>query len=248
MKRNERRLLEEKIRYIAMENIELDPEREQQMLEQAKATLMRQGVEPAEKLPARHGMGRRVLIVSAAAVLVMVLSFGFTVLMPESVSHARGFVRTAAIWVNNTLHLGYEFDELNEKPVRPDEQDITYSTLEQAAQNVPYLLMYLDAPDLALRSVSFQDNAIFSKAIISYGNEHESCRIELTPIGEDTITDLDDGFQEFIPWQYGKFAFWEVDSTKYALTFYSNLEIYIISSDIHYDDFYVICQTLKPFN
>lgn len=248
MKRNERRLLEEKIRYIAMENIELDPEREQQMLEQAKATLMRQGAEQAEKRPAGHGMGRRVLIVSAAAVLVMVLSFGFTVLTPESVSHARGFMRTAAIWVNNTLHLGYEFDEPIATPALSGEEDAVYATLEEAAANIPYPLVYFDDPSVTLQSVAAQLTSSFSKIVVYYENESGDCTIEITPISENLITNVTDDNQILIPWQCGEMISWEIDPIKCAITYYSNMEIDIITSDIPYDDFVALCKTLKVFN
>lgn len=248
MKRNERRLLEEKIRYIAMENIELDPEREQQMLEQAKATLMRQGAEQAEKRPAGHGMGRRVLIVSAAAVLVMVLSFGFTVLMPESVSHARGFMRTAAIWVNNTLHLGYEFEEPMENPAQQSLHDAIYGSLEEAAANIPYPLVYLDAPNFTLQSVTVQKTALLNEIVITYQDQAQSFVIKLEPAADSALVGFGSNAYTAIPWQCGELECWESNSTNYALTYYSNMEINIQCINTPYDDFVTLCKALKTFN
>lgn len=248
MKRSERRLLEEKLRYVAMEEIELDPERAQQMIEQAKANLMRQGAETEPRKASGHRMGRRVLIVSAAAVLIVVLSFGFAVLTPESVSHARGFMRSAAIWVNNTLKLGYVFEEPMERPDLFTGEDATYATLEEAAANIPYPLVYLDDPSLTLRSVSVQQTDSLSKIIISYGDDFETRRIELTPISEDLATHFSDESQTLIPWQGGEMMSWEIDSLKCAITYYTNVEIGIVWSDISYDDFLMLCQTLKVLN
>ena len=249
MKRSERRLLEEKLRYVAMEDIELDPERERQILENAKAKSMRQGPEMAtHKTSGGQRMGRRVLIVSAAAVLIMALSFGFAVLMPESVSHARGFVRTAAIWVNDTLHLGYAFEEPTLTPAPYDGGDATYATLEEAAANIPYPLFYLDDPSLTLRSVSIQRTAIGFIVSISYGDESEYCRIELTPVNEENVTDLLESSQLLIPWQYGELASWEGSSVQNAITYYSDFEVIVRGFNISDDDFLALCHTLRVFN
>ena len=249
MKRNERRLLEEKLRYVAMEDIELDPEREQQMFEQAKAKFMQQSAEmDTSKSFDRHKIGRRVLLVSAAAVLIMVLSFGYAVFAPESVSHAKGFLRSAAIWVNNMLDLGYKIEEPTATIAPHDGEDATYATLEEAAANIPYPLVYLDDPNLMLRSVTITHTGTFVKISISYGKESEYCRIELFPIPEDVVTDLDEDSQMLIPWQCGKLALWETATSQNALTYYSNIEIYIKAPTVPYDDFLALCQTLKVFN
>ena len=249
MKRSERRLLEEKLRYVAMEDIELDPERERQMLEEAKMKFMQQRTETdTAQTSGRHKVGCRVLIVSAAAVLLLALSFGFSVLMPESVSHAKGFVRIAAIWVNDTLHLGYEFDEPTVTPVPYDGEDVTYTTLEEAAANIPYPLVYLDDPSLTLRSVAVEQTEISSRVVISYGNESEYCRISLIPVAGAALSTFGDVSQAHIPWQCGELVCWEIDSAKYALTYYSNMEITVIGPDIAYEDFLALCQLLKPIN
>ena len=249
MKKNERRLLEEKLRYVAMEDIELDPERERQMLEEAKAKYMRQGPEAdARKSSGGQRIGRRVLIVSAAAVLIVILSFGWAVLMPESVSHANGFIRKAVIWINDTLHLGYESEESTATPIPYDGEDATFASLEEAAAKLPYPLVYLDHPGLTLRSVTISRTGTFGKITIFYGEESEYCKIELVPVSEDIVTSLDEVSQALIPWQCGKLALWETTTFQNALTYYANMEIYIKASNVSYDDFLAICQTLKVFN
>ena len=249
MKKSERRLLEEKLRYAVMEDIEPDPERERQVFEQISLQVA-QGENTADhrKSAGGHQIGRRVLIVSAAAMLFVVLSFGFTVFMPESVSHAKVFVRSAAIWINNTFHLGYEFEEPVGNHVQFDGQDATYYTLEEAAKNIPYPLVYFDDSSLTLRSISIQRTAIVAKTVLSFENESNFCKIILTPITGDIVTSLESDFQTLVPWQHGEFAFWEANSIKYAITYYLNLEIYIEGTEISNDDFLMLCQTVKVFN
>ena len=250
MKRSDRRLLEEKLRYVAMEDIELDPERERQMLEAARAKFMQQSAEKdADQTSGRHKMGRRVLIVSAAAVLLLVLSFGFTVLMPESVSQAKGFVRTAAIWVNDTLHLGYEFEEPTATPVSlSNGEDITYATIEEAAANIPYPLVYLDDPLFKLQSVIVQNTSPYLVIKIIYQRESQECVIALSPASYDTITYLDGTTHTDTLWQGGELECWKGSSSNYALTYYAGMEITIKCKDIPYSDFLSLCQTLKVFN
>lgn len=245
MKRSERRLLEEKLRYVAMEDIELDPEREQQMLEQVKAQFLRQDTEKTMKRSGGHGIGRRVLVVSAAAVLFIVLSFGFTVLMPESVSHARGFMRTAAIWVNNTLHLGYEFEEPMENSGKLTLPDAVYNSFEEAAASIPYPLVYLDNSSLEFQSVAVQNTSGFSEIVIAYQKGSQECYIRLNHAADKTLTGSNSNAYTIVPWQHGELGCWEGALANFALTYYSGMEITIRGINISYDDFLTLCQALK---
>lgn len=250
MKMRDRRLLEEKLRYVAMEDIQPDPEREQQMLEEIKANFLRQSAacDRAPKRSRRHEIGRRVLVVSAAAMLLVVMSYGIAVLMPESVSHARGFVRTAAIWVNNTLHLGYEFEEPLNNHIHQNSQEGIYDTLEEAAMNIPYPLLYLDNSNFELQSISIQLVATFNEICISYQNGPQEYYMTLTPAAENTLTSLNSNTRTITSWQEGKLECWESDSLNYALTYYAGMEIDIRGLNISFNDFLDLCQTLKPFN
>lgn len=248
MKRSERRLLEEKLRYVAMEDIELDPQREQQMLDAVKADFLRQSAEADMKRSRGHGIGRRVLIASAAAVLLIVLSFGYTVLMPESVTHAKGFMRTAAIWVNNTFHLGYEFEEPMENNANSYEQEAVYSTLEEAAANIPYPLVCLTAPNFEIQSIIARNIDRFIQITLIYSHSSQNYSITLSPSSDDISTMLLSDAASSVPWSSGELVVWESDSKFYAITFYSGMEISIIGTDILYNDFLKLCQSLEPVN
>ena len=247
MKRSERRLLEEKMRYVVMEDITFDMERDQQTLEKLKPQIMQQHGETDAKPARRHGIGRRVLIVSAAAVFLVVMSFGIAVLMPESVSHARGFVRTAAIWVNNTLHLGYEFEEPVEK-AEPSEDKTAYRSFEEAVDDIPYPLVYFDTPDFELQSIDLLHESPFEQIVILYQKESQKCLIRLDHVADSTFTDLDSNTYTLIPWQCGELYCWEGPLTHYAITYYAGMEITISTSNVAYDDFVTLCHTLKSIN
>lgn len=247
MKGNERRLLEEKLRYAVMEEeVELDPNLRLQMLERAKAALM-QPSEPSSVQPSRrHGIGRRVLVVSAAAVLIMVLSFGFAVLTPGSVSHARGFVRTAAIWVNNTFHLGYEFeDPVYESSQHAVREDI-YHSFDEAASNTTCPIVYFDDPTVELQSIAILNAGAYPSITIDCQKDSALLSISLNHALENTLTGLKRS--TLIPWQHGELECWETDLGNHALTYYSGMEISIYGIDIVYDDFLALCQKLKSFN
>lgn len=248
MKRSERRLLEEKLRYVAMEDIEYDPEREQQMLKQVRAEFLQQNADPDTKRAKGHGIGRRVILVPAAALLMIVLSFAFTVLTPESVSHARGFVRSAAIWVNRTLKLGFDFEEPVENPSLQESPQTTYSTLHEAAANIPYPLVYFDDSDFALQSVFMQDDPLFSDVVITYRNGSQTCYIKINPAVENTLTSMDANMNTILSWEGGEIVCWEGDPESHAFAYYSGMEIDIRGFDITYDRFLALCQTLRAFN
>lgn len=249
MKRSERRLLEEKLRYVAMEDIELDPQRDQEILEQVKAKFEQRQLQETKESPSRGTkIGRRVIMVAATVVVLLVVPFVYTVLMPESVSHARGFVRSAAIWVNNTLHLGYDFEEPVEKPSQHAEGDVIYSSLEEAAENIPYPLVYLDDPRVELRAIMLRHGLIHNRVIISYSIDDQPFNISLLPIGENTTTDMAGQSIANATWQCGELFCWNSDPSVNAITYYSGMEINIQAENISQDIFLDLCRNLKPVN
>ena len=249
MRRSERRLLEEKLRYVAMEDVEFDPEREQQMLEQVKADFLQQKISDTDtKRSKRHGIGRRVLLVPAAAVLILVLSFAFTVLTPGSVSHAKGFVRTAAIWLNNVLHLELEFEEPTEQEAYTEGQDAIYSSLEEAAADIAFPLLYFDDPNVTLQSIAVQKTNTTNQIHISYIYGDSIGRIILTTNAETSFTNLTDKSQTIIPWQEGELYCWNDTYANYAFTYHAGQEVFISMPDLPFDQFLILCQTIKSLS
>ena len=185
MKRNDRKALEDQIRHMDDAPYNPSPEHieeiKQRAFQQYMARQFQQTEVPEGQTTKRKGILRRVVIIAAAAVCLMVLSFLYSVLAPVTVSSANNVVRRAVIWINDQLHLGITFPE----PIDTDPQkaEITgytvFSTLEEAAQRVDLPVVYLkDSGDLTLSSIS-ANSVLHSKASLSliYKNDADNIMI-----------------------------------------------------------------------
>lgn len=248
MKRSERRELEKELRLLAMEETKLDPERDAQIIARAKEQYEQTRKEETKEPVRGNRIGRRVLIVSATAMALMVLSFAYTVLMPDSVSSAKNFVHRATIWVSNALHLGIEVEVPPEGPTQGSTEDAVYYSLEEAAANLPYPLVYLDHPDVELQSVMVLAAYQYPEAALSYRYESADINIYIAFIGEDYYTKLNTPDGKIIPWKEGELACWNLDVGEHAFTYYAGLEISIdTKDDLSFDTFTDLCRYLTPF-
>lgn len=182
MKRNDRKALEDQIRYMDDAPYNPSPEHieeiKQRAFQQYMARQFQQTEVPEGQTTTRKGILRRVVIIAAAAVCLMVVSFLYSALAPVTVSSANNVVRRAVIWINDQLHLGITFPEpLN---IDPDKAEITsyttFSTLEEAKQRVNLPIIYLmDSGDLKLSDISA--NIILDEKVmlfITYSNSTDN--------------------------------------------------------------------------
>lgn len=185
MKRNDRKALEDQIRHMDDAPYNPSPEHIEEIKQRAFQQYMARQSQQTEategQTTKRKGILRRVVIIAAAAVCLMVVSFLYSALAPVTVSSANNVVRRAVIWINDQLHLGITFPE----PVDSDlgKTDITgytvFSTLEEAAQHVGLPIFYLkDSGDLALSNI-FMNVALEEKIILSltYTNNEDNLTI-----------------------------------------------------------------------
>ena len=250
MKRNERCKLEEELRLMAMDETELDPERDAQITEWVKEQYKLAAEEKAKEPVRENRIGRRVLIVSATAVFLMILSFAYTVFTPDAVSHAKGFVHRASIWINDVLHLGYEVEVPPEEYQQGDTIDAVYYSLEEAAASgLPHPLVYLQHPDAEFQSISVQYLYQHPITTISYRYKSVSFEIVLATIGEEYYTRMKDLDDQQILWEAGTFIYWDLSEFRRAVTYYADTEISInISNELSFNTFVEICQSLLLFN
>lgn len=91
---------------------------------------------------------RGAMAVCVLALALVVIPVVYTALMPVTVGNAHDFVYTAGLWLNDTLHLGLEF----EKPMLDNEaleavkeaKSVQYDTVEEAAAVLGYPIYALD--------------------------------------------------------------------------------------------------------
>ncbi len=181
MKRNDRKALEDQIRH--MDDVPYNPSPEhieeikQRAFQQYMARQFQQTEVPEGQTTKRKGILRRVVIIAAAAVCLMVVSFLYSALAPVTVSSANNVVRRAVIWINNQLHLGITFPEPVDDSSKKEITSYTvFSTLEEAAQSTDLPVVYLkDSGDLTLSNISA--NTILDEKVmlsITYCNNEDN--------------------------------------------------------------------------
>lgn len=246
MKRNERRLLEEQISSVTMQHITLSEERANALRARAKEQFDRlEDAQPQKE----HPKSRRVILVIAAAMSILVCSFVFAVVMPQPVSSANGFLRRAAIWVNDTFHLGYVF----ETPVDDVDllalQNTSFSTLEEVAAFISRPLVALQSPELTLESITIDtfSTTNFFDIFATYRCDTATLVLWISPTGDDSVARLKDGSETIVSWQEGELLCWYNETFGRAVTNYHGMQINI-TGDCSYDDFVKLCTTLAPIN
>lgn len=180
MKRNDRKALEDQIRHMDDAPYNPSPEHieeiKQRAFQQYMARQFQQTETPEGQTTKRKGILRRVVIIAAAAVCLMVVSFLYSALAPVTISSANNVVRRAVIWINDQLHLGITFPEPVDDSSKKEITSYTvFSTLEEAAQNTDLPLVYLkDSGNLTLSNISA--NVILNEKImlsLTYSNNKE---------------------------------------------------------------------------
>lgn len=180
MKRNDRKALEDQIRHMDDAPYNPSPEHieeiKQRAFQQYMARQSQQTETPEGQTTKRKGILRRVVIIAAAAVCLMVVSFLYSALAPVTVSSANNVVRRAVIWINDQLHLGITFPEPVDDSSKKEITSYTvFSTLEEAAQSTDLPLVYLkDSGNLTLSNISA--NVILNEKImlsLTYSNNKE---------------------------------------------------------------------------
>ena len=136
----------------------------------------------------KSGFLRRVVAVFAIAVGLMVLSMVYTVLAPVTVGNANSFVRRAAIWINDQLHLGISF------PV-PEEEDSqmepmtsqAFASLQEAADELDMpIAVFDDASELVFTGIEVLTTLDNSKYLfIRYSIDEKPITIEIEPVNND---------------------------------------------------------------
>ena len=164
MKRSLRKKLEARIQSSMNAMDAYDEERMQQVRERA---FQEYGRQEATRSPAREETRRRkikslcrgAMAVCVLALALIVIPLLYTALMPVTVGNAHNFVYTVGIWLNDALHLGFEF----EKPVLDNEaldavkeaESVQFATVEEAAEVLGYPIYALgeELADCSLESI-----------------------------------------------------------------------------------------------
>ena len=251
MNKKEQRALENRIRDVMEEPAELTSDEIAKIRE--RAYLAYQQKIENEKQPAREkrkksGLLRRAVAVVAIAIGLIVVSVVYSVLAPVSVSNANNFIRRAAIWVNDQLHLGISF------PIPTDSQsDIntslssTFSTIEEAKKVTSFPIVFVPVnDDLILNGIdAVMDSEIVHSITIRYICSEGDFNILIEPLGDENTVDYTTNSSTIITSSIGNIIVLDTENNvNRAFTIYDGYLVEFFSS-VSKQEFFKYCQVLS---
>lgn len=253
MKRNDRKALEDQIRH--MDDVPYNPSPEhieeikQRAFQQYMARQFQQTEVPEGQTTKRKGILRRVVIIAAAAVCLMVVSFLYSALAPVTVSSANNVVRRAVIWINDQLHLGITFPEPVDDGSKKEITSYTvFSTLEEAAQSTDLPIIYLkNNSDIELQSISINPilNGKVSLSIL-YRDNDQKILIAIYPNENSSAASFSAANYRTISSDVGDVFACESEDGANAYLFYDDYSIRINTS-LDLSTFCTVLQSLALF-
>ena len=256
MKRNDRKALEDQIRHMDDAPYNPSPEHieeiKQRAFQQYMARQSQQTEAPEGQTTKRKGILRRVVIIAAAAVCLMVVSFLYSALAPVTVSSANNVVRRAVIWINDQLHLGITFPEPPNNGL--EKTDITghtvFSTLEEAAQHIRLPIVYLrDSADLTLSSISVKV-ILDEMTVMSTVYSNNSDNITIFTYAHESTNALSSAFASnycTVSSDVGDIFVYDAEDGAHAYLFYDDFSIRI-STSLDKETFISLLHSLTLFN
>ena len=254
MKRNDRKALEDQIRHMDDAPYNPSPEHieeiKQRAFQQYMARQSQQTEAPEGQTTKRKGILRRVVIIAAAAVCLMVVSFLYSALAPVTVSSANNVVRRAVIWINDQLHLGITFPEpVDDSSKKEITEYTTFSTLEEAAQRVNLPVIYLtNSNDLKLQKIS-ANVGLYGRITLSiiYSNENDEFSILVYSRKSSNTISFSSANYRTVPSDVGDAFACESEDGAYAFLFYDDYSIRINTS-LDLSTFCSLLQNLALFS
>ena len=254
MKRNDRKALEDQIRHMDDAPYNPSPEHIEEIKQRAFQQYMARQSQQTEategQTTKRKGILRRVVIIAAAAVCLMVVSFLYSALAPVTVSSANNVVRRAVIWINDQLHLGITFPEPVDDSSKKEITSYTvFSTLEEAAQNTDLPIIYLkNNSDIELQSISINPilNGKVSLSIL-YRDNDQKILIAIYPNENSSAASFSAANYRTISSDVGDVFACESEDGANAYLFYDDYSI-MINSSLDIAAFCLILQHLAVFS
>lgn len=254
LKRNEYRLIEERIKALNDDKYHLTQEHIDEVLARAHDELLRREKARIARQEARKRRLRRVVVGSAAIVSVLVVSFVYSALAPVTVSSANNFVRRASIWINDKLRLGVTFTEpVDDEAKKVLNANTEFSSLEEAAKNLNAPIVYFeDAGTLKFDKVSATGISSFTAnppILIKYKNDSDYITLDCYPMGESDTLALGNTTDDYVPLEtkLGTVYFAELENAIHGIMTYQNYMI-TIKTTLGKDTALPIIQTLNALN
>ena len=253
MNRKQQRILESRIREVMDEPVKLTEDEIEAIRERARRAYqesMNQERQTQRSKQKKSGVLRRVVAVFAIAVGLIVTPVLYTALAPVTIGNADSFIRRAAIWVNDQLHLGIEFPKPKDEPEQVViKEPKSFSSFEEAHKelNIPLVCVTgMDELILNRINVNPQEESFF--ITIQYKLDNEMVNLFMEPAwtygtGSDKINILTEK-SSIMETTLGTIYIWENEAGKHAFTHTNDYQVEV-SSTVSMDYFLKICQSIS---
>lgn len=252
MNRKQQRILESRIREVMDEPVKLTEDEIEAIRERARRAYQESMNQERQAQRSKHkksGVLRRVVAVFAIAVGLIVTPVLYTALAPVTIGNADSFIRRAAIWINDQLHLNIEFPKPKDEnePVILTEPK-SYSSFEAAHKELGIPLVCIAGMDeLILDEISFFPQEESFLITIQYRFEDKIVNLYMEPtLTSDTNTYTVNTLAEkplTIETALGTVYAWETETRKHAFAFIDRYRVEL-SSTVSMEYFSKICQSL----
>jgi len=252
MNKKQQRELENKIREAIEEPAELTEDEIADIRNRAYRAYQKKMDDkkrPSKSGLMKSGLLRRVVAVFAIAIGLIVMSVVYSVIAPVTSSSANSFVRRAAIWVNDQLHLGISFPVPEEESNASSTESEFYSSLIEASKDLNMPIVYFQNVDeleyKGLETISAVDESYVT--FLHYGSEHGVIDISIECFREDEILDITPHDSSVLSSPIGDVYVWHAEGVYRAITFYNNyiIEIY---GNVSEESFLKACNSLSLVN
>lgn len=248
MRKSELRRMEAKLRAL---ETELDDAQMDEITDRAHEEYLRRCVVRDTRRNSRwKRYCRRVMVVAAATIALMVCSFAYTVMTPVTVSTANNAVRRAAIWVNDALQLGVEFPMPVDDGSRTKKLDsMVYNSLESAYEVLGINFLKIEE----LRGLHFDKLEVIEMGEemyefqIQYSNLDEILYITMSTLSDENTIDVVTQDSIIVSSLIGDVTIWKSGDDLRALTVLDGYLIQI-QSNLSMDDFIELCKSISSFS
>lgn len=256
MNRKQQRILESRIREVMDEPVKLTEDEIEAIRERARRAYQESMNQERQAQQSKHkksGVLRRVVAVFAIAVGLIVTPVLYTALVPVTIGNADSFIRRAAIWINDQLHLNIEFPKPKDEDKHPFLTETkTFSSFEAARKelNIP-MVCVTGMDELILDEITVfpqEESPIIS---IQYKTNDGFVNIFMDPSStSDAVTDSINILTEtssVLETPLGIVYIWETETSMHAFTYINNYHVEL-SSNVSAELFKKLCQSLNLIN
>lgn len=249
MNRKQQRILESMIREVMDEPVKLTEDEIEAIRERARRAYQESMNQERQAQQSRHkksGVLRRVVAVFAIAVGLIVTPVLYTALAPVTIGNADSFIRRAAIWINDQLHLNIEFPKPKDEnePVILTEPK-SYSSFEAAYKELHIPLVCIaGVEELTLDEINAtqQEEALFVS--IRYRVEDTFVKITMEPSLSNRTTDFFTDTASMMETPLGIIYTWENETGNHATILIDGYYVELFST-VSMEYFSELCQSLS---